>query len=232
MKYPSMTVEALDQIGDARLAGANPDLFDLVKWVGSGEEIDLQRVRQGAVKLADDLREFGKTPEGKDKDQFEGRASVELFEALSDVGLLALDDPGFWRWVSADPFWWLAVWRENGAFQNGWESFRKYVDGRSYSECVALRMFTRGRLVTEAGDPSLAHAVPAATDLWRSHIVRVKTGYRPELAAAVVRQQKHSRMPTDELRAFARRLNRLSSNVVLDLYSAAEADEILGGLRA
>lgn len=231
MKYPSVSVEALDVIGDARSAGASPDLFDLVKWVGSEPEVDLEPLRRASVDLAQELREFGKSPEKRDKDLFEGRAAVVVYRALEDVDLLALDDPGFWRWVSVDPLWWLAVWRENGAFNKGWETFRKYVDGRAFSECVALRMHVRGRLAIEAGDSRLASALPEATDLWRSHIVRVRTSYRPEIAAAIVRAQEGSHMNTDELRAFARRLNRLSSNVVLDTYSAAEADQAVASLR-
>jgi len=231
MSYPSISAEALDQIGAARAEGQNPDITPAVRWIGPEPAVDLQPLSTASVELAEQLKAFGARPDKNDKDRFEGESSPSVFQALAHLPVEALDDPGFWRWVSVTELWWLAMWREIQSFRKGWESFRIYVDGKRFSECVALRMFLRGQLMTEAGDPSLAGAVSDGTDFWRSHILRVKTSYQPLVAAGLVRQQVASRMMVEELRDYAKRLNRLSSNVLLDMYDRAEAEALLRELR-
>jgi hypothetical protein len=51
------------------------------------------------------------------------------------------------------------------------------------------------------------------------------------VSRAFVREQAADRMGTLELRAFARRLNRVRTNVVLDVYESDEAEELMVELR-
>ena len=158
-----------------------------------------------------------------------------------------MDDPGFWRYLTVAHLSAFTIWRQPSAFKpvdgevDGGDSapgpefnkYRTYVDGRNHAECVPLRMFIRGRLASDAGDPDLAAAAKEMTDIWRSHIVRVRTSYWPHLAAAYMRQQKdeHKRLNTDDIREQAKRLNRLNSNIVIIPNSNDEADEYLENLR-
>lgn len=232
MSHPTIAPDALDRLGPELLAGRQPDIGGAVKWVGTSPEVDLAPLAALSPELEADLEAFRSSKDARDKDLFEGRAAEKLHAALEDLPVDVLDNPGFWRYVSVTRLWWLARWREQPTHDRGeWEKFRIYVDGRRSSECVALRMFIRGRIAAEAGDPALAHAVPEATDLWRSHIVRVRTSYIPVLAGELLKHQVRDRMPTNDLREFAKRLNRLASNVVIDTYDASEVDPLLEELR-
>lgn len=232
MSHPSVALDALDRIGADLQAGGNLSVNDAVKWVGASPEVNLSPLDALIPALKSDLGSFLLSKNAPDKDLFEGRAAEKLYVALAELPLEILDNPGFWRYLSLVKLWWFVTWREQTTYDKGkWENFRVYVDGRRSSECVALRMFIRGRIAAEAGDPRLAHVVPEATDLWRSHIVRVRTSYIPTLTAALLRQQLKKRMMTDELRTLAKRLNRLASNVTLDIYDVAEDDALLEELR-
>jgi len=91
-------------------------------------------------------------------------------------------------------------------------------------------MFLRGQISWDGTDYSLAWAIPKGSDFWRSHILRVKTGSAPTVARAFANRQVVSRLETDSLRELASRLNRTWSNVVLHLYSEAEATKLLDEL--
>jgi hypothetical protein len=77
------------------------------------------------------------------------------------------------------------------------------------------------------GQFPLAEAVSEGTDFWRSHIIRVRTGRARVLAQAFAKMQGSDRMMTDELRQFARRLNRQWSNVIMLDYDEKQSNDIL-----
>jgi len=173
-------------------------------------------------------------------DQLEGWLAVELYEWMKDFDEGVLDHPGFWRYLSLRFGWSLISWRESKAIANATKegsknpfAYRTYVNALNSYETVLTRMFIRGRLAAGAeGNDSIAWAALSATDLWRSHIVRVKTGYSAVLTQAVVESQVEEPMVTDPLREFAKRLNRLSSNVLLLEYELEGARTVVEELRA
>ncbi|MCY4638117.1 MAG: hypothetical protein OXG04_27095 [Acidobacteria bacterium] len=159
------------------------------------------------------------------KEEREAEAAPLLHDALSIVDVEVLDDPGFWRYLSLALFWDFIRWRETKAFARG--NYLRYVDGKSSNECVLTRMYLRGAAV--GGLPFAEHAsvLPKATDFWRSHVVRVRTGTAPSLVRALVDMQRQHRLPTDPLRQFAKALNRTWSNVVLSIYDDDEAHALV-----
>ena len=150
------------------------------------------------------------------REQCEAEAAPLLHHALCDVDVEVLDDPGFWRFLSLDLFWDFIRWREAKAFGRG--NYLRYVDGRSSNECVLTRMYLRAAAVGGLPFAEYASVLPKATDFWRSHVVRVRTGTAPSLVRAFVDMQRQRRLPTDPLRQFAKALNRTWSNVVLSIY--------------
>jgi len=206
------------------------DLADFTEMVGKGPEIDLTSLGPAAEKMEAALAVFLGSDRRADRDRFEGSQSPAMFTALEHLPLDVLDDPGFWAWLGLEHFWWLVSWRESTALEREPAKWLRYVDGRQMTECVVSRMFLRGQLCTAFGYPELAGALAYATDFWRSHVLRVSAGSTPTIAGAFVRRQERDRMPTDQLRAFARRLNRLSSNLVLEVYDEADADSLLAEL--
>lgn len=227
--YPTISLDECKRIVGLLLDEQEVNVDDAIKWVGP-EEVDVQAFEPIAQELKRDLTVF----EGggsSDKDAFEGVAAAKLHAGLRHLPLAVLDDPGFWRYLSVGLFWDVIVWREAGAFQKEWQDYRRYIDGTKQSECVPLRMYLRGQIALRDGDYGLASAVPEATDLWRSHIVRVRTSYSPVLAQGLLRMQRDDRLPTTPLRELAKRIRRVSSNVVLHLYEDGEVDQLLEELR-
>jgi hypothetical protein len=213
--------------GGARPLG-EPDMAP----TGSGPELDLGELAAVAERIEQDRKTFAASSEAGDRDLFEGRASGLLHHALRDVPVQILDDPGFWRYITLGHFWPLTYWREQQTFDAGDPGkYSKYVDGYRTTECVVSRMYLRAQAVNEDGDYALAGSIPKGADFWRSHVLRVSVGAVPVVAREFARQQAQDRMTTTELRPYARRLNRMATNVVLPLLDGSDASTLLGELR-
>ena len=199
---------------------------------GVGEDVELPDLDSLSSELERLLDEHQSGPKSADADKFEGRASVLIWRALSVLPPNVLDDPDFWAFLSLTNLWWLVHWRESEAFTKMPATYLKYVNGQQPAECVLCRMYLRGQIAQLVGDDSLAWKSDQAADFWRSHLVRVGTGSIPALAGAFLRSQSNDRMPTDELRQLAKRVNRLKTNVIADIYDESEADALLAELRS
>ena len=230
MRYRTISLDDCRSVARARVeGGAAPDVP--IEERGPGALFDLDPVREVAEQIA------AMRSDATDRDRVEGQAAVALYEALEDLDRVALDDPGFWRFLSikvAD-FWEFAVWRERSAFEKQ-KGYLKYVDATRPTECVLTRMFLRimalgGGQDEERRYRELAPALPKATDFWRSHVIRVKTATSPAVVRAFARMQRERPLTTKPLREFAKYLTRLRSNVVLGIYDDREADELIDELR-
>jgi len=161
-----------------------------------------------------------------DKDKLEGEICSLVYKALEHVPVEILDDPGFWRFIGIRYFWSFTLWRESSALAKN--NIATYFSAKSSSESIPLRLYLRAQAMRDAnGNFSLAEAVPEGTDFWRSHIIRVRTGRARVLAQAFAKLQSSDRMMTDELRQFARRLNRQWSNVIMLDYDDKQSSDIL-----
>lgn len=229
MRYSVLTRSKTEQLArDMVQHGLIPN-FELERtWVGSGEEVDLKPLRSvlSDMKLAYDTRD----PKLGDSapEHFEGKFAGGVHAALRDLPVEALDDPGFWRFLSLSEFWWFVKEREAPAIGRG--NVMTYVDGGR--ECVPFRMFLRAQAVRNDEDYSLAGVLPKSADFWRSHILRVKTGSAPPLARSFVRLQHEQKMVSDDLRPFARQINRLWSNIVFFTWSDEDGDRLFNELYA
>jgi hypothetical protein len=232
MKYPVVARSKMADLAPRRLAGEPMDMTAAITWSGDGDVFDPAPIAALAVELENRRTAFQSSAEHADRDLFEGAAAADLHSTIAGYPLLVLDDPGFWRYLALEYFWGIICWREAGAFAGAdYGKYRKYIDGVNPSECVLIRMFIRAQIALEDGDYALATAIPRGTDFWRSHILRVRTSSAPIVSRAFAREQARSRMGTSEVRAFARRLNRLRTNVVLDVYDRTESEALLTELR-
>ena len=242
MKYPIVTYQTMLEIGRSRVArnewisDLEADLVGAVKWYGDGPEIDTEPLEECRWKIE---RLFSSDShilddQKLDPDQIEGKAAVELWDAVSEaeVSVAALDDPMFWSWVSLASLWNFMVWRERRAFtpaDGSADAWNQYVDGRKSSDSVATRMYLRIAALGGSDFAELAWAVSGGTDFWRSHILRVRVGEHPPLVRAIVRLQsdRGTRLLTDPLREFAKDLNRTLTNLVPSLLSDEEAEDLI-----
>lgn len=226
MRYPTIRADRCADMARRMWSGERPPLGPVVEWVGEGDDVALDLLRQAATMVTDDLDDAATK---ETRETREAEAAPLLHDALCTVDVEVLDDPGFWRYLSLDLFWDFVRWREKKAFAKG--NYLRYVDGRSSTECVLTRMYLRAAAVGGLAFAEYASVLPQATDFWRSHIMRVKTGTAPPLVRAFVDMQTHRRLPTDPLRAYAKALNRTWSNVVLSIYDDDEAQALIEEIR-
>lgn len=208
-------------------SGPRPLRDDEWSWSGSGPRLDIAPIEEAATAVSAQLQLF----DDSDKDLFEGSVTPLVHGALSQVETLALDDPGFWRYLTLAHFWDFVSWREAGAFETGVPgNYLVYTDGTKYAECVVRRTFLRGE--TLGGDQGYGlAALPNATDFWRSHVLRVSVGSSPPLTRAFAQAHADDRIPWSELRPMARRLNRAVTNRVLPLLTPRQADDMVAQAR-
>ena len=225
MRYPTIPRSLTDSLVHQFLRGESPPLSASVVWSGSGDDVELGHLTLTVQQLEEMFSEFRKSNPKAKPEEFEGIAAGPLHQCLRDFPVAALDDPGFWRYVSLAMLWWFISVREEKAISRG--NHMNYVDGLRPAECVPLRMFLRAQSIQDGDDYGLAASMPRAGDFWRSHIVRVRTGSAPPIARGFARLQSQVKMPTDDLRPFARRVNRLWTNVVLDRLDDVEASEVM-----
>lgn len=234
-RYPSISRRDCARIVPTFLSGETAVLPDeAVNWKSSGPELDLEELKDVATEIETDRQEFAVGSQASDRDMFEGMACGKLHAAMRAYPIRVLDDPSFWRYVALEYFWPLSYWREQGTFDKGDHGrYLKYVDASVATECVVTRMFLRAQAVqvAEGDDYSLAHAVPKGTDFWRSHVLRVSVGSAPPVTRAFVNEQAANRMPTSELRSYARRLNRVATNLVFPLLDDEDAAGLISDLR-
>lgn len=147
----------------------------------------------------------------------------------------AFEDPSFWAYVSIAHLWNFITWRQEGAFSlkndgDPKEELVRYISGKQPAHCVPTRMYLR--IVSLGGlqeNYPLAYAVKGGTDLWHSHILRVRIGEYPRLVKAIIQRQseKSTYLNRDPLRGFAKSLNRSITNLVPDMLDAVESEKVV-----
>lgn len=224
MRYPILVRSRTESLVRSMvLEGTTPNWELERSWIGSGQDVVLTELES----VLDDMKEqfANRVPRDAQStpEAFEGRFAGAVHSALRDLPIEALDDPGFWRYLSLVHFWWFIAVREAPAIGRG--NVMTYVDGGR--ECVPFRMFLRAQAIRDADDYGLAGALPKSADFWRSHVLRVRTGTAPPLARAFARLQVEKGMVSDDVRPFARRINRLWSNIVFHTWDDESCDQLL-----
>ncbi|GIU84889.1 MAG: hypothetical protein KatS3mg008_1664 [Acidimicrobiales bacterium] len=172
----------------------------------------------------------------RDRDKVEGWAATLLWQSLQGVPLIVKEDSGFWRYVGTHCLLPFVIWREIQAFSsieaNKMQRARQYLDATLYSETVATRMYLRACIANRAGDLRIAYEADRATDLWRSHILRVRVSHYPHIAAALVRLwselgRKGKKNRTAVIRELAKRINNHTLSQIEATASSEEAYEFV-----
>lgn len=216
----------------------NEDMNNRGHFSGEGHEFSDRLLESARHEIEDLIGSHPADLSGARKDVVEGKASLVLHRAISDVGadFVMLDDPGFWRYVAIAHLWNFAVWREYGTLfpkpkasgepaGSPARKFAVYIDGRRFHECVPSRMWLRVK-VLGGQELDLAFKAEDSTDFWRSHILRVKAGEHPGIVRAMARRQaeESTRLETTPLREFAKQLNRTLQNLVPAMLDDEAAD--------
>ena len=222
VRYPTLRRSDTVSLALLLVEGRSITIENKVEWQGSGTDVDLRPLDLALQGIKEAFEQAEKEP---DHEAFEGRLSAVVHAELADFAPQVLDDDGFWRYLALSRFWWFVEWREAGPIERG--NVATYIDGHIAVESIPSRLFIRGQAVCDNGDYSRAWALERAADFWRSHVLRVRSGSAPQLTRALVDLQLRHQMSTDQMRRFARLINRTWSNVVLHLYDDAACAELV-----
>lgn len=228
MRYPTIAWSDCDEIAQKRIAGDDAPID--ARWVGEGEEVDLARIAEAATEINALRREPGAD---RDMDHVEGRASTKLYAALCPADphasgvpdISVLDDPGFWRYLALRYFWDFIEWRQPKAFANN--NHMRFLDARQSRDTVLTRMYLRVAAVGGLQHADLAEVLTKSADFWQSHVFQVRTASSSPLVRAMTDQHTTDRLARDPLREFAKRVNGMWTNVLLNLYDDDESAELV-----
>ena len=226
--------------------------------VKDGYDYDRVRVESSAdvVKKSWE-QEFSKKGKKRTIDDlylFEIKFAGQIYEIIESCHIDLREDKDFWRYLALFPFRWYLLARESldgrfkpqdfgglsevpskedppapdskpkkveAAFQ-GHLIYRTYLIGKAmYDKYNAVDPFIRRDAIV-LGDP--------VTDIWQSHIIRVKMGRIGELAHAFVDRVSSYKQPLnmkESARKLAKGITRIKNNVLYDEHSKTEIDNLM-----
>jgi len=160
------------------------------------------------------------------RDAIEGHLSCQVYEGLKDLDPRVLTDPGFWRYLAVWEMFEYVQWRDGRDCDLA--SFGAGANALTW-DCVSRRMFVRGLIAYEARGDESWHSLAriAGTDVWRSHVLRVRTGESPILSSALLELWEKREIRTREVRDVAKRIKRLRSNVAFEIMDRSQIDSLL-----
>ena len=234
MKYPILQLDVCQQIVRDLVeneGSTNADIDGAVLWEGNGKKVNLDTFKERlsiVVEWENHVKEYGDNKQKKDL--IEAKFSLWLYQKINDLQLttIALADPGFWRYLSVRYFFWYIQWREP-AFRKEDGKYQIYVDCEAPKEAVLPRCYIRGR---NSFGLDTSNSVFEGTDLWRSHIHRVRTQFSPTLIKSMLKWQydENKRLKTDPLRLAAKDITKANSNISSDFLTEEQADAHLSKL--
>lgn len=211
---------------------------------GSQDEHDLKMSTRGVKgedwidptldtldEMLDRWRALGeRQDQAETSDRIEGVLSPVIFEGLRALPAKVLTDRGFWRYCSAYLYDFI-LWRQPASTL---ETLLEYFGARYNSlgrECVPLRMFDRALIAHRASDEGaedkFALARIGASDVWKSHILRVLNGNAPYVAAGLLSEVASGELRTHDVREVAKRLRRTRANVLFEVLDREQASELV-----
>lgn len=165
------------------------------------------------------------------RDELEGDLAAELHGGLAHLPASVLTDRDFWRFCSCYLYDFVA-WRQPSKSVT---AFLRYFGAASNGlgrECVPHRMFDRahiskvGGAAADAADP-YALARFGASDVWKSHILRVANGNAPLVVHEILTDVQSGKLKTDVVRPFVKNLRRVRANVLFEVLDQHQARDLV-----
>ena len=224
MKIPTLSQSEMKAFTDARRVGASyePEVF----YVGSdlilGDELVsgfVEEVKSILSKVTSDT----KSSQEMSHSNFEQRLTIVALEFFEKLPPEAKFSPGFWSYVSfkiADA----VEWRYPPNDKEGWS--KNFVSSHNPSDFIdglLPRIVVRG-LIARGSPKALSLS---GQDFWRSHILRVKTGFSKVVSIAFAEHVVNVSMPVSEQRIVAKRIRSARSNVIFEALDSSQAAKML-----
>lgn len=197
---------------------------------GHESEGDYEEVIDLLDSLLDEWKtlDLNKVKSDQAKDSVEGRYAVLLHKSFHTLPGSVLSDRDFWRYCAAHLFE-LVEWRNGiGCSLDNYAA----KTASTVRECMPHRMFDRANIAYKGGlavgdkDP-YALAKFGASDVWRSHILRVLNGNAPIVAHEILADVKKGSLKTDIVRPFVRNVRRARANMLFELLDIQHARDLV-----
>lgn len=229
MRYPSISqVEMKDFVLGLRSGSRAND----PKVAYSGEETALNdEVVEGFVSDFNHLYETCSKGIAKSKEkkfvEFEQRASPLVVNLVGQLPIKVQFDPGFWSYLSyrvAN----VILWRYPPNDKDGW--------GKNFVETHTQSDFVDGFLPRLAIKGLIANGSQVAADLvqqdfWRSHILRVKTGFSPNVSTAFAELVVKDGIVVEVQRSIAKSVRSQRSNIIFEVLTRDQARDLVQNSR-
>ena len=149
--------------------------------------------------------------------------AIKFYESLPPDAKFT---PGFWSFMSFQISS-VVEWRYPPNDKEGWS--RNFVSSHSPSDFIdgfLPRIIVRG-LIARSSAKALSLS---GQDFWRSHILRVKTGFSKEMSIAFAEHVVDTGMAVADQRSLAKKIRSARSNVIFEALDSAQATKILKSL--
>jgi hypothetical protein len=256
MSYPVITIEKANELASILRSsiGAGGDPLAVCAeetgWVDqrNGHDYEAGLVGSCAASLRNasltELRANGKLSLANAYD-LESQMAGPLHATLSQLGMDMLEDEDFWRYLALFPFRWYLWAREpemqpqdfggyseveveSGTFRRVRKAmvtqliFRTFLWGKIAFDEESKEPYSRATLVSGLGGPSI--------DIWHSHLIRTHLGQlgfmRHAFLDVIVGETSDPAAMKDPARKVEKLIARVKHNVLLDIYSKAQADSM------
>lgn len=148
---------------------------------------------------------------------FDAQLALQIPSFIDRLDALTVLEPGFWAYLG----WKLSEtieWRHPGGqqinFGTNFGNLQESLLGRSY---------LRGKI----GGTEEFISIPGS-DLWRSHIIRVKAGNSSPVSKAVLALVRDRNLPVKDVRSIAKLVNAYRSNIIFELLTEEGAKKAIG----
>jgi hypothetical protein len=200
-----------------------------VGFVGSESSLQedlITRFVDEVHKILDEVTKDTKTSQERLHGLFEQALTLPALNFFESLPPAAKFTPGFWSFISFKIA--AAVeWRYPPNDKEGWS--RNFVSSHSPSDFIdgfLPRIVVRGLIASNS-----AKALSlSGQDFWRSHILRVKTGFSKEMSIAFAEHVVDASMPVAEQRTLAKKIRSARSNIIFEALDSSQAAKILKSL--
>lgn len=240
MKYPmSFHGDASDYVLGRRSGGSvtsDADIRPTFREVDTAKD-PVDTIEAALEDLLDAWRDDKDSKKASERDEFEGALAVTLYKTLKELPAEVLTDRDFWRYL-AIRLYEFVQWRDGEACSL--ESYGAAGSALNWN-CVPLRMFNRahvaevGRLAAGSDEDFYGVDLHGATDLWRSHILRVLTSYSPLVVHEMLKDYDNwtdrakalGMQRKDAVREYAKDLKRARSNILFEVLDGEAVGDLL-----
>jgi hypothetical protein len=230
MTYPALMKTETEKYVSGRRCGDLTENDLHAEQRGEESDGDYEEVFDvlDAVLVAWKSTDLSKVRSDQARDAVEGSLAELLHKGFRSLPGSVLSDKDFWRFCAAYLFD-LVEWRNgNGCKLDNYAA----ETATTVRECMPHRMFDRANIAYKGGialgdkDP-YALARFGASDVWRSHILRVLNGNAPIVAHEILMDVAAGSLKTDIIRPFVRYLRRVRANVLFEVLNPQYVRELV-----